>query len=180
MRDWNIIVTVSPGPEHENALLQGLRPLGDFHRSRFKDVILGRVADTRAFLDALLSARQRNAGWAGALARAIPVEHTFPFTAANLANRIVAAAQDLLPRMADGSFHVRLERRGLGGEVDTQRIEREVADQIFDAALARQARLRVSFEDPDYILAAETVGEECGVALLTRDMLKDYPFVQTR
>lgn len=180
MRDWNVIVTVTPGPEHESALLQGLRPLGEFHRSRFKDVILGRVLDMRAFLEALLSARQDNARWAGLLARAIPVEQTFTFTAASLANQIVAAAQDLLPRTADGSFHVRLERRGLGGEINTQRIEREVADKIFDAALARQTRLRVSFEDPDYILAAETAGEECGVALLTREMLRRYPFVQTR
>lgn len=180
MRDWNVIVTVSPGPEHENRLLQGVRYFGEFHRSRFKDVVLGRVADTRAFLDALLHAKESNAQWIAVLGRVIPAEQTFQFTPSSLAELIKAAVDAMVPRMTCGTFHVRLERRGLGSEIDTQHVEREVADHVFDAALARNQRMRVSFEDPDCIVAVETVGDECGMALLTREMRHHYPFVQTR
>ncbi len=38
----------------------------------------------------------------------------------------------------------------------------------------------ISFKNADYIVAAETVGHECGVTLLTRDLRQRYPFVQTR
>ena len=38
----------------------------------------------------------------------------------------------------------------------------------------------IDFKVADYIVAAETVGHECGVALLTRDLRQRYPFVLTR
>lgn len=61
MRNWNVILTVLPGPGHENRLLQGLRPLGEFHRSGFKDVCLGRVEDAERFLEGLQGHRNGRA-----------------------------------------------------------------------------------------------------------------------
>lgn len=40
--------------------------------------------------------------------------------------------------------------------------------------------LRASFDDPDTIVVAETIGERCGLAFLTRAMRRRYPFVQPR
>jgi hypothetical protein len=44
----------------------------------------------------------------------------------------------------------------------------------------RTAALHTSFSDPDTVLVAETVGEECGVALLQRALRERYPFVAAR
>lgn len=181
MQNWNVIITVLPGPGQENRLLQGLRPLGEFHRSSFKDVCVGRVEDANRFLDTLLQAREAGAGWIAALGRAIPVEQNFRFTSDTLAEQFKQAAEPLLQRMDRGSsFHVRLERRGLTGKIDTPRVEREVAEYLFALAERQHKQLRVSFDDPDYVVAAETVGDECGVTLLTRELSRRYPFVQTR
>jgi hypothetical protein len=66
------------------------------------------------------------------------------------------------------------------GKVDTPRIEREVADRVFARAEELGKQLSVSFGDPDYIIAAETLGNECGVALLDRALRHRFPFVKTR
>ena len=33
---------------------------------------------------------------------------------------------------------------------------------------------------PDYVVVAETMGEQCGVALITRELASRYPFLQAR
>jgi tRNA(Ser,Leu) C12 N-acetylase TAN1 len=37
---------------------------------------------------------------------------------------------------------------------------------------------RVTFEDPDFIVAVETVGQRAGMSLWSREELQRYPFVR--
>jgi len=182
MEGWNIVITVIPGPDNEPRLLHGLRRLGAFRRSHFKDVLIGHhPMDVAGFLSALKQAREADEAWVRPLARVIPVEHIFRFTADTLAQQFKQWAASVVSRMTGGScFHVRLERRGMEGLVDTPRVEREVADQVFARAEELGKPLSVSFSDPDYIIAAETLGDECGVALLDRELRHRFPFVQPR
>ena len=181
MQSWNVVITAASGPRNESRLLQGLRQLGPFRRSRFKDVLIGHPMDVNGFLLALQHARETDEEWVRPLGRVIPVERTFHFTADTLVEQFKQGATPMVNRLASGSrFHVRLERRGMEGKVDTPRVEREVADHVFARAEELGKQLSVSFDDPDYIIAAETLGEECGVALLDRDLRKRFPFVQTR
>ena len=86
---------------------------------------------------------------------------------------------------AMGKFHttefkdVRLERRGLIGQVISPEVERSVADHLFALAEKEGREVMASFKDADYIVAAETLGHECGVMLLTRDLRQRYSFVKT-
>jgi tRNA(Ser,Leu) C12 N-acetylase TAN1 len=181
MQSWNVVITAAPGPRNESRLLQGLRHLGPFRRSRFKDVLIGHPMDVNGFLLTLQHARETEEEWARPLGRVIPVDHTFHFTADTLAEQFKQWATPMVNRIASGScFHVRLERGGMEGQVDTPRVEREVADHVFARAEELGKQLSVSFDDPDFIIAAETLGEECGVALLDRDLRNRFPFVQTR
>jgi hypothetical protein len=179
VKDWNVIVTVVPGPHHAHDLLGALSGRGRFAFSDFKDVLLGQVGDVPAFLAGLLEAGAAGARWVANLARVIPVEQRFHFAPESLEPQLKQAAAALLERVpAGGSFHVRLERRGLAGQVATQEIERAVAEHLFELAAARGIALRTDFQDPDFVVAAETVGEECGVALVTRELRSRYPFVR--
>ena len=36
----------------------------------------------------------------------------------------------------------------------------------------------ISFDNPDAILAIETIGQRAGLSLWTRQQLKDYPFLR--
>jgi tRNA(Ser,Leu) C12 N-acetylase TAN1 len=180
MKDWNVLVTAQPGQQHTRPLLNGLRQYGEFHRTEFRDVCIGRVADVTAFLDGVLAASEAHAGWTRHLSRVIPVEQVFHFTPETLVARLQDAVTPFAERIDAGSLYVRVERRGLMGRVSSAEVERAVADHVFDIAERRGKALRASFDDPDFILVAETVGERCGLAFLTREMRGRYPFVQLR
>jgi len=51
--------------------------------------------------------------------------------------------------------------------------------RVEDAAALLEA-LRTDFDDPDYLVVAETLGEEGGVGLVTREQRSRYPFVEAR
>lgn len=174
------MVTVQPGGLQVSALIGELRQCGDFHGTSFRDVLVGHVEDISALLDSLAAARKACAPWLADLGRVMPVEHVFGFTPGNLVQLWSEALPGFLERMRDGSFYVRVERRGLIGQIHTVEVERAVADRLLDLAEARGLRLTVSFADPDYILVAETLNTECGLALITREMRQRYPFVHTK
>jgi tRNA(Ser,Leu) C12 N-acetylase TAN1 len=178
--DWNVIVTVTAGPGHEHRVLGALGAFGRFRPTSFRDVCVGHVEDLTALLEAIRSAREAGKPWAGFVARVIPAEQVFSFTPETLAEQLKAAATPLVARLADGSFFVRLERRGLQGELPTPEIERAVGEHVHAAAERAGLRMRTGFADPDFVIAAETLGTECGVALITRAMRERFPFVQVR
>lgn len=178
--DWNVLVTVRPGFAHEHSLLGALARFGVFRATPFRDVCAGRVEDVPAFLEAVREAGEAGKPWVGYLARAIPAETVLSFTVETLVERLKEAVAPLVGRMADGTFCVRLERRGLAGQVASTDVERAIADHVYGLAQARGIRLRTDLADPDFTIAIETLGEDCGVALVPRAMRERYPFVQTR
>ncbi len=175
---WNVLITVRPGPGRWRELLGALAGLGRFRPTAFRDVCVGEVADLKAFLEALRGAQADAKPWFAHLGRVIPAETTFAFTPETLAEQFKRASEPFLERMRSGSFHVRLERRGLEGKVPSPAIEREVAEHLYALAERQGKAMRTAFEDPDYVVAGETVGGECGVALLTRELRARFPFVQ--
>ncbi|TAK42044.1 MAG: hypothetical protein EPO27_17860 [Betaproteobacteria bacterium] len=179
MGDWNVLVTFAPGARNRRRLCDALEPRCRFRATPYRGVLIGRIDDAPAFLEGLRTARERHEPWAELVARAIPLEQTFDFSPETLA----AQLQEAVTRFADalcGSFHVRLERRGLAGRVATRAIERAVADHLYTLAAQRGVALRTDFADPDYLVAAETVGNACGVALIRRETRLRYPFVAPR
>lgn len=178
--DWNVVVTVRPGFGHQHALLGALARFGQFRGTPFRDVCVGRVDDVEAFLDAIRDAAAADKPWVALLARVVPAQSVFTFAPRTLAAQLAQAVAPLVERMTDGSFCVRLERRGLAGEVASTEVERALADHVHDLAARQGTRLRTDLEDPDFLIAVETLGEQCGLALLPRAMRERWPFVQTR
>lgn len=177
MRNWNMIATVATGPGRQSRLLGQLRRLGYSERTEFKNVCLGHVEDVAQFLETLEVARKNDKPWFSDLGRVIPVEQTFSFAPETLTEQIKQGVTSFMERMSGGTFHVRLERRGLLGQVMSQEVERQVGEHLKALAEARGKRLQVSFTNADYIVAAETVGTECGIALFDRAFRERFPFV---
>jgi tRNA(Ser,Leu) C12 N-acetylase TAN1 len=179
--DWNVLVTAQPGPQHTRPLLGGLRQYGEFRGTEFRDVCIGWVDEVGGFLESVRVAAEAHSGWIRHLSRVIPVERTFRFVPETLVALLTDAVTPLVERIVSGSsLYVRVERRGLMGQVSSAEVERAVADYVFELASRRGKTLHASFDDPDYILVAETVGERCGLGWLTREMRRHYPFVQPR
>ncbi len=178
MKDWNIIVTTPPGQERE--LLPALKRLGEFTHSEFKGILVGRVDDVAQFLEDILHAGEEHVEWKQSLLRVLPIERAFSFTPPTFEERLRGAVAPLVQRMAGGTFYVRLERRGYKGMILSPEVERRLGDYVMRLATQQGKALQVSFQDADYVIVAETVGNRCGVALITRELHARYPFVKIR
>lgn len=178
MLDWNVVVTAGrDGYEDAEA---ALRSLGRVERTRFFNVLVMRVDDTGPFLEKLAAMGRVNPDLFGRyISRVVPADETFDFQSRDgfrrEAGRIVRGRSDAL---ASRSFHVRMERRGLEGVVDSQQEERFLGDEVLDALEERGSSAEVTFEDPDVVVAVETVSVRAGMALLGRDERERFPFLR--
>jgi tRNA(Ser,Leu) C12 N-acetylase TAN1 len=178
MKDWNLIVTTPPGQERD--LLPALNRLGEFARSEFKGILTGRVEGVGRFLEEIHRADEEHGGWRQHLLRVLPVERTFSFTPQSFEEQLREAVTPFVQRMSNGTFHVRLERRGHKGKIVSPEVEQRLGDYVMNLARQQGKTLHVSFQNSDYVVVAETVGNRCSVALVTRELRTRYPFVKIR
>ena len=174
MKPWNVLVTSLLGQERN--VHRKLRQTGDFRRTDFKDVFIGWTDDTEAFLSAVLADTFLNER----IGKAVPIERTFPFRAEDFEEKLEGALQAYLSRLAGSRFHVRMERRGFKGRLNSLEIEQEM-DRLLKERLVEAGKgCEIDFEDPDNIVVVETVADWCGVSLITRKMKERYPFIKVR
>lgn len=174
--DWNVIATAN-AREHRNPV-RLLKHFGDFRWTPYLGVLVGRVEDHQALFEQLSRWEEDEPGVLAPLARIIPLDHTFEFTVGSLPARLKDVVWSYADRIDSGSFYVRLERRGHAGEVHAQAIEQELDELLTKMLLERGMKPSVDFKDPDIIIAAETVGDTCGVGMITRDVRARFPFVR--
>lgn len=173
---WNVLVTAFEG--RRDALMPLLRALGTFRGGGYRNVAVGRVADVPALLDALAATLAREPWVRDVLARVVPVERTLAVDPADPVAALEPAVLALAPRLAGGSFHVRVERRGLKGALDTAAVERALGGAAWRALEAAGAQPRVTFRDPDRVLVVETLGARAGVGIVDRAVRARWPFVR--
>jgi len=177
VRDWNVLVTVNAGGWNRARRL--LRPLGRVAETQFYNVLLVRADDPRAFLGALEEIAERDPGAVACLARVAPVETVFAFsTPEEFDARAREATAAYATALAGKSFHVRIHRRGFKGRLSGLAEERALAEALLEAAGASGAPARVSFQDPDRVVAIETIGSQAGVALFSREDLAQHRLVR--
>lgn len=177
MWEFNVVVTMaSEGRYHH--LMAELEAYGEFHRTEFLGVVLGRVEDPAAFLETVHTEQKRSFIAFQDLGRVIPVDRVFTFHAEEFLDRVREAVSPYIESLADKHFYVRLERRGLKGRIVSPEAERSI-DTFIEEELAKIGKsAQVDFEHPDAVVAVETIGDRCGVGLLTREHLEHYDFVR--
>jgi tRNA(Ser,Leu) C12 N-acetylase TAN1 len=175
---WNVLATALEG--RRDALLIALRRLGRFRRGGYRNVVVGHVDDPPGFLRGVRDALASDPLLPTALAKVVPIEATVRFEATNAVDVVANAVEPFVERLAGGSFFVRLERRGLKGRLHTPTFERDLADRVWRALESRGHTPRVDFKDADAVLVVETIGDEAGLAVLTRALRREYPFVKIR
>jgi len=74
-------------------------------------------------------------------------------------------------RLAGRSFHVRLHRRGDRHGLRTPDTEKFLDDAALAATSEISIPARISFTDPDAVIAIDTVDDRAGVALWSREDL---------
>jgi tRNA(Ser,Leu) C12 N-acetylase TAN1 len=176
--DWNVLATSVEGGRP--VLLAGLRRHAPFRGGGYRNVAIGRVADVPAFLTALRDDLASDTILAASVARVLPIAHTFQLDANDPAASLEAALAPLHARLGGRSFFVRLERRGLHGTLHSSAVERALGATLWRLLEAAGHTPRVTFTDPDVVVAIETLGSRAGIALLDRALREAYPFVRVR
>jgi tRNA(Ser,Leu) C12 N-acetylase TAN1 len=174
--EWNVIVTAREG--HQRRLRRALFPLVRLRRCGFRNVLVGQVESTDALLGAMaerIALRPELQDWLG---KVMPIERSFAMEVARFDEQLRAEAAPLVDRLAGRTYHVRVERRGHKGTINSHACERALGDFLFAELETRGAHPVVAFRDPDVVIAIEAVGNRAGIALVTRELRARYPFVR--
>jgi len=175
MIDWNVIVTVRS--DYDRAL-GVLRRLGTTERTGLFNVIVMRVPDVRVLL-AEIARLPAPEHFFATISHVVPVTHKFSFSTPE---ELESKARDIVlawaPELAGKSFHVRMRRRGHKGEIHAQELERQLGRAVIDELARRGAPARFALDDPDVVIAIETIRDQVGLGLWTRADLELYPFLR--
>lgn len=176
MKDWNVVVTV---PEHVYNKSRGfLRQLGDVDRTGFYNVLTMEVPDIAWFLGKLADRIGASPDAAELISHLSPAQQTFDFDRPEeFEEQITRTAKTWLPELAGRSFHVRMHRRGFKGRLDSRREEQLLGRYLMDELQARGTPATIDFEDPDVVIAVDTVHHRAGMSLWTREDLERYPWL---
>lgn len=176
MPDWNLVASAREG-EFVSAI-RLLEEWGPVSRTRYYNVLVAKVGDPAAFAEEFRTRVEAEPEVLGPVARAVPAHRAFTFRdPAEFEDRARETALGWAPELAGKSFHVRMHRRGFKKKLSSQ-----IEEQFLDGAILEELERRgapglITFDDPDAILAVETVGSRAGLSLWTRQELERYPFL---
>jgi tRNA(Ser,Leu) C12 N-acetylase TAN1 len=173
--DWNVIVTVRHDFERAIGLL---RKLGRVERTGLFNVIVMHVRDVRVLLDqiAQLPADER---FFATISHVVPIMHKVSFaTAEDFERKCQNLVLAWAPQLAGKSVHVRMRRRGHKGELHHREVEQRMGRALLEELSRRGTPGRFALDDPDVLIAIETIRDQAGFSLWTRTDLERYPFLR--
>jgi len=177
MRDWNVVITVHDG--NFTRARQLLDRFGKIKRTGFYNVLVMKVEDVAAFQEQLADHAAIVPDILGVVARVMPATEVFEFQSAEaFETQAREVALQWAPQLAGKSFHARMHRRGFKEALPSQQEERMLDEALLQALERAGTPGRIDFEDPDFILDVETVGQRAGMSLWTREDLHHYPFLK--
>ena len=176
MHDWNAVITV-----REEGFAPACRLLGPFgvvKKTEFFNTLVMRVADPFQLLSELHGQLTGNPAIAAWISRFMPMKQRFAFqTVAEFELRSREAVLGWLPRLAYARFHLRMHRRGFKGKLSSAEEERFLDEYLLHRLADAGTPGKVTFNDPDVIIALETVGPQAGLSLFSRDELIRFPLL---
>lgn len=170
MKDWNVVVSIY---QHGfRRVLRALKEFGLAERSPYHNVLVMKVEDPMALLEAGERRTEESPALYDAISRVAPAIRTFDFQSAEVFRENAKSIMlEWLPRLTGRSFHVRLHRRGPKLDLRTPDAERFFNDAILDATTKAGLPGRISFTDPDVVIVIDTIDDRAGLAMWTREDL---------
>lgn len=173
---WNVVVTARS--DCRRKLRRGLAPLIRLRRSGYRNVLTGWHDDPTAFLDALGERLDAKPYLRATISRLMTVEHTFSVDPSIFSEQLEEQVEPLLERLTDKTFHVRLERRGHKGRINSKECEARLGGYIYDRLASRGFHPVVTFADPDVIVVVEIIDDRAGIRLLSRQDRQHQPLLK--
>ena len=176
MRDWNAVITVREGGFAPAFHL--LATFGPVQKTDFFNTLIMRAADPFRLLSDLQEEFDANPEIARWISRFMPMKQRFAFqSVAEFELRSREAVREWLPRLGNSRFHVRMHRRGFKGKLSSMEEERFLDEFLLQELEEAGTPGKVAFDDPDSIIAVETVGVQAGLSIFGREELKRFPLL---
>lgn len=176
MNGWNVVVTVHDGC-YDKAR-DFLEQFGPVMKTEFFNILVMRIPDMRSFVEELRQITESAPEALSCLARVIPVQYAFSYQSPEeFEHKARQTVSNWIPTLARRKFHVRMHRRGFKGRISSMAEEKLLDEYLLAALETAGSPGGVSFDDPDAIIALETVGTHAGLSLWTREDLQKYPFL---
>lgn len=177
MPDWNMVITVHEG--QFKWAVRFLQRFGQVRRTDYYNVLVMQAANVPDLMDAMKAAAPAEEYVIPLFSRAVPVTHTFRFRdRPDFLDQAEKIVRPWSGQLADQAFFVRMHRRGFKGRLHSQQIEQHLSGIILEAIQQQGRPGRISFSDPDAVVAIETVGPQAGLALWRREELERWPLLR--
>ncbi len=177
MKDWNVVVSVN-----KNGFSQAvniLKKFGPISKTEFFNVLVMKVEDIAGMCDTLKKRLEDDPSHLSFLSRLVPATKSFIFqTPEQFEQKVKETVSEWSPQLEGKGFHVRMHRRGFKGRLSSQEEEKMIDEFLLELTKRGGNPGHVTFEEPDVIIAIETVAHRAGVSLWTREDLERYPFVR--
>ncbi|MBE9043104.1 hypothetical protein IQ255_01555 [Pleurocapsales cyanobacterium LEGE 10410] len=177
MLNWNVMVKV-----HEHSFSKAyllLEELGKVYQSDFENVLLLEVDSVPSFLENLNDKLSNEPSLLKNFSRIVPVTSAFSFqSVTEFETKAKEVVSDWLSKLAGKSFYVDMHRLGLKGQISSD-YEEDFLDRTLLEELEKMGSPgQIDFEDPDALVAVETVSHQAGLACWTREDLQRYPWLK--
>jgi tRNA(Ser,Leu) C12 N-acetylase TAN1 len=170
MRDWNVIISIYQ--DGFRRALRALETFGSVEPSPYHNVLVMKVDEPMALLDAVERRTEEIPALYDAISRVAPAQRAFEFhSAEEFRDKARDVLREWVPQLAGRSFHVRFHRRGARFDLGSAETERYLDDVILDALREAGTPASISFTDADAVIAIDTIDERAGFALWTREDL---------
>jgi len=177
MTKWNIVITIQ---EHffEQAW-HCLEPFGVLAKTDFYNVLVMQTEDTQQTLQQLQKKLNADEDLQSAISRIMPAAHGFTFQSPEeFETKAKAVAETLLPEVSNKTFHVRMHRRGFKGRLSTIEEEKFLDTYILQQLEQSGSPCKINFDNPDVIIAVETVAQQAGISIWSREDIERYPILK--
>lgn len=169
LKDWNVVISIYQDGFRQ--AIRGLEELGQVDRSPFHNVLVMKVEDAISFLEAVERKTEESTALYDAISRVAPAALNFEFrNSEEFKQKASSVLREWSQQLAGRSFHVRLHRRGAHG-LRTPDTEKFLDDTVLAATSEIGMPSRISFTDPDVVIAIDTIDDRAGVALWSREDL---------
>ncbi len=167
MNDWNILVSTYQGGYRRAC--RALQKLGSLQKTPYHNVLAMTAADPIALLASIEQRTEEVPALYDAISRVAPAKATFSFHSVDdFKCKAAAIILEWASALAGCSFHVRLHRRGSGHDLHAHDVEQYLDEKLLEALAQAGKPGKISFADPDAVIAIDTVDDHAGLALWTR------------
>lgn len=177
VQEWNVVVNLNEGARRQ--AYRRLEIFGPAKKTGFFNVLLMKVEDLPGMLETMRKWTLEDPQSLSFLSRIIPAAGIFVFQSPE---EFEAKARETVlqwvPALAGKSFHVRMRRRGFKGRLSSMDEEHFLDGILLEAVEKIGPPGHITFDNPDAIIAVETVGPWAGLSFWSREDLQRYPFIR--